>query len=352
MSTTDTENQEIILEEKEDLFEHYRIIVDHGQTSIRIDKYLFSHIANVSRNKIQNAAKSGCILVNDQAVKSNYKVRPNDIISVVFPDPPRDSTVYPENISINIVYEDNEILIVNKRAGMVVHPAYSNYTGTLVNALLYHLGAASINDDIESTRAGLVHRIDKNTSGLLVIAKTDYALGFLAKQFYDHNINRKYYALVWGNPVNNAGTVRTNIARDPRDRKKMKAFRETDIGKEAVTHYKVLERFGYVTLIECVLETGRTHQIRVHMSSIGHPIFNDETYGGAEIITGPSFTKYKQFINNCFEIIPRQALHAKELGFIHPGTKKEVFFNSELPEDMQAVVDKWRKYSNTLSLEE
>lgn len=349
---SENENSELIIEEKEDLYEHYRIKVDPGQASERIDKYLFGHIANVSRNKIQNAIRAGCILVFDRVVKSNYKVRPDDIITVVFPDPPRDTKVYPENIPIIIVYEDEEIIIVNKRAGMVVHPAYSNYTGTLVNALLYHLGAETINEDVESTRAGLVHRIDKNTSGLLVVAKTDYALGYLAKQFFDHNIDRKYYALVWGNPVNDSGIIRTNIARDPRDRKKMKAFRETEIGKEAITHYKVLERFGYVTLIECVLETGRTHQIRVHMSSIGHPIFNDETYGGAEIVAGPSFTKYKQFINNCFEIIPRQALHAKELGFIHPGTKKKVFFNSELPEDMQTVIEKWRKYSNAISFEE
>jgi 23S rRNA pseudouridine1911/1915/1917 synthase len=345
------ENPEIILEEKEELYEHHRIVVDPGQASFRIDKYLFSHIANVSRNKIQNAAKSGSILVNDHAVKSSYKIRPNDIITVVLPNPPRDTQIYPENIPIEIVYEDDEIIIVNKHAGMVVHPAYSNYTGTLVNAILYHLGGDTIKDDRES-RAGLVHRIDKNTSGLLVIAKTDYALSFLAKQFYDHSIDRKYFALVWGNMENDSGTIKANIARDPRDRKKMKAFKETDIGKEAITHYNVLERFGYVTLIECVLETGRTHQIRVHMSSLGHPIFNDETYGGSEIVTGPSFAKYKQFINNCFEILPRQALHAKELGFVHPGTNKKVFFNSELPEDMQSVIAKWRKYSNATGIEE
>ena len=347
----ETEHPEIILEEKEELYEHFRIIVDQGQTPLRIDKYLFTHIANVSRNKIQNATKTGSILVNDLAVKSNYKVRPNDTISVVLPNPPRDTQIYPENIPIEIVYEDDEVIIVNKHAGMVVHPAYSNYTGTLVNAILFHLGADTIQDDRES-RAGLVHRIDKNTSGLLVIAKTDYALSFLAKQFFDHSIDRKYFALVWGNMENDSGTIKANVARDPRDRKKMKAFKETNIGKEAITHYSVLERFGYVTLIECVLETGRTHQIRVHMSSVGHPIFNDETYGGSEIVSGPSFTKYKQFINNCFEILPRQALHAKELGFIHPGTKKKVFFNSELPVDIQTVLSKWRKYSNAISFEE
>lgn len=347
----DTEQAENILEEKEELYEHHRIIVDPGQATLRIDKYLFNHIANVSRNKIQNAAKSGSILVNEQPIKSSYKIRPNDIISVVLPNPPRDTQIYPENIPIEIVFEDTEIMIVNKHAGMVVHPAYGNYTGTLVNAILHHLGAAIIQEDRES-RAGLVHRIDKNTSGLLVIAKTDYALSYLAKQFYDHSIDRKYFALVWGNLERDSGTIKANVARDPRDRKKMKAFKETDIGKEAITHYSVLERFGYATLIECVLETGRTHQIRVHMSSIGHPIFNDETYGGAEIVAGPSFTKFKQFINNCFEIMPRQALHAKELGFIHPETKKKVFFNSELPSDIQTVIAKWRKYSNATSFEE
>jgi 23S rRNA pseudouridine1911/1915/1917 synthase len=346
------DNFEIILEEKEDLYEHHRIIVDPGQESVRIDKFLFSHIANVSRNKIQNAARAGSILVNEQPVKNNYKVKPRDVISVVFPDPPRDTRVYPENIPIDIVYEDDDIIIVYKRAGMVVHPAYSNYTGTLVNALLYHLGGETITDEKDTTRAGLVHRIDKNTSGLLVIAKNDYSLGYLAKQFFDHSIDRKYYALVWGNLSADSGTINSNIARDPSDRKKMKAFSNAEIGKEAVTHYSVLERFGYVTLIECVLETGRTHQIRVHMSSIGHPIFNDETYGGAEIVTGPSFTKYKQFISNCFAIINRQALHAKELGFIHPSTKQKVFYNSELPDDMKLVLDKWRKYSNTLNLDE
>jgi 23S rRNA pseudouridine1911/1915/1917 synthase len=347
----DPEITEIFPEEKEELYEHHRIRVDPGQNLLRIDKYLFSHIANVSRNKIQNAARSGSILVNSRPVKSNYRVRPDDVITVVLPNPPRDTQVYPEDIPISIVHEDDEIIIVNKAAGMVVHPAYSNFTGTLVNAILFHLGADAINEDAES-RAGLVHRIDKNTSGLLVIAKTGYALSFLAKQFFDHSIDRKYIALVWGNPPNDTGTIRSNISRDPRDRKKMKAFSDAEIGKEAVTHYRVLERFGYVCLLECILETGRTHQIRVHMSSAGHPIFADETYGGMEIVCGPSFNKYKQFINNCFEIIPRQALHAKELGFIHPGTGKRVFFNSELPDDMMTVIDKWRKYSGVTGTNE
>lgn len=330
--------------DQEDFFEHYRILVDPGQEALRIDKFLMNRIENVSRNKIQNAAKSACILVNDVAVKNNYKVKPNDVVSIILPEPPRDKEVKAENIPLNIVYEDDNVLIVNKVAGMVVHPAYGNFTGTLVNGLVYHFDELPA-DKNNAFRAGLVHRIDKDTSGLLVIAKDDFSLSFLARQFFDHSVNRLYTALVWGNLKDEAGTINKNILRDPRDRRRMIASEETENGKNAITHYKVLERFNYTTLIECKLETGRTHQIRAHMASIGHPIFNDETYGGAKIISGPSFTKYKQYIDNCFKLIPRQALHARTLGFVHPNSKKQMHFNSDLPDDFASVLDKWRAYS-------
>ena len=333
--------------EQEEFFEHYRITVDAGQIPVRIDKFLLNRIENVSRNKLQNAAKSGCILVNEKAVKNNYKVKPNDLILILLPQPPRDKEVKAENIPINIVYEDDQLLIVNKEAGMVVHPAYGNFTGTLVNALVYHFDQlpADKNNDY---RAGLVHRIDKDTSGLLLIAKEDFSLSFLAKQFFDHSISRLYTALVWGDVLADEGSIVKNVLRDPKDRRKMISVAATEDGKHAITHYKVLERFHYCTLLECKLETGRTHQIRTHLASIGHPFFNDETYGGARIISGPSFTKYKQYIDNCFKLIPRQALHARTLGFIHPETKKEVHFTSDLPADFSAVLEKWRAYSKQL----
>ena len=339
------ENEEVIIDSDE-LFEHHHIVVDKGQEPVRIDKFLTARIQNVSRNKIQNAAAVGCILVNSIPVKSNYKIKPADVISVVLPEPPRDKEIKAENIPLDIVYEDDSLVIVNKAAGMVVHPAYGNYDGTLVNALLYHFDHIPGGKEIEN-RAGLVHRIDKDTSGLLVIAKTEYALNFLAKQFFKHTINRTYVALVWGNMINEEGTIKSNLARDPKDRKKVKAFADEQIGKAAVTHYKVIEKFAYHTLIKCNLETGRTHQIRVHMKFTGHPIFNDEPYGGSDILAGPSFTKYKQFIANCFKIMPRQALHAKSLGFIHPETKKEVYFESELPADFTLLLDKLRKKDTT-----
>jgi 23S rRNA pseudouridine1911/1915/1917 synthase len=329
--------------EKDELYEHYRFVVDPGQASERIDKYLAHKIANVSRNRIQNAAKSDCIIVNGLPIKNNYKIKPKDVISIVLPEPPRDEEILPENIPLNIIYEDEEVLLVNKEAGMVVHPAYGNYTGTLVNALIYHFQQLPQKSGVEY-RAGLVHRIDKDTSGLLVIAKNDLAMTFLAKQFFDHSITRKYMALVWGDLKSDKGTIRSALARDPKDRKKMKSFKEEDKGKLAITHYNVLERYGYTSLIECELETGRTHQIRVHLASIGHPLFNDEMYGGADIRVGPTFTKYKQFIKNCFEIVNRQALHAKSLGFIHPQTRKFLHFETELPADMNAVIEKWRNY--------
>lgn len=328
--------------ESDELYEHHRVIVDKGQAPVRIDKFLTARLQNVSRNKIQQAASCNCILVNEVPVKSNYKIKPGDTISVVLPEPPRDKEIKPENIPVSIVYEDDSLLIVNKPAGMVVHPAYGNYEGTLVNALLYYFNNLPGGAEVEN-RAGLVHRIDKDTSGLLVIAKSEYAQSFLARQFYNHTISRSYVALVWGNIRQETGTIKTNLTRDPKDRKKIKAVVDENIGKPAVTHYKVMEKFACHTLIECTLETGRTHQIRVHMKYIGHPIFNDETYGGSEILAGPSFTKYKQFIANCFKIMPRQALHARSLGFIHPATRKKMFFESELPEDFNLLLEKLRK---------
>jgi len=332
-------------DESGDLYEHYHFTVDKGQALLRIDKYLTAHIQNISRNKLQLAAKADCILVNDKPVKSNYRVKPLDVISIVLTFPPRDVEIYPENIPLTIVYEDEDLVIVNKNAGMVVHPAYANFTGTLVNALLYHFQNSGLPYN-EETKPYLAHRIDKDTSGLLLIAKNELAQSRLAKQFFNHTVERRYIALVWGNFDDDEGTITGNLGRSPKDRRVMTVFPEGDYGKHAVTHYKVLERFGYVTLIECRLETGRTHQIRAHMRYIGHPLFNDETYGGNEILKGTTFSKYKQFIANCFKLLPRQALHARSLGFIHPSSGKFVLFESELPQDMQAVIEKWRSYSN------
>lgn len=336
------------LEEGQDqeLFEHYRIDVDPGQSLLRIDKFLMHRIENASRTKIQAAAEASCILVNGKPVKSNYKVKPRDVISVVLPNPPRDTTVYPENIPLVIVYEDDDLLIVNKEAGMVVHPGFNNYSGTLVNALVYHFDNLPTGRNGES-RPGLVHRIDKDTSGLLVISKNELAMTRLAKQFFDHSIERKYHALVWGNFEEEAGTIVGNLDRNPKNRLQMTVFEDETKGKPAITHWKVLERFQYVTLIECQLETGRTHQIRAHMKYIGHPLFNDSTYGGDDILKGTNQAKFKQFIQNCFDLLPRQALHAKSLGFIHPSTGKAMHFESELPEDFQQVLEKWRRVQTT-----
>jgi len=341
--TNEAEDEIFDEQDEQEMYEHHRIAVDKGQSMLRIDKYLMIRLQNASRTKIQYAAEAGCVLVNEKPVKSSYKVKGGDVISIVLPTPPRDTQVYPENIPLTIVYEDDEFLIVNKPAGMVVHPGFNNYTGTLVNALVYHLQQLpTANGEI---RPGLVHRIDKNTSGLVVIAKTEYAMTHLAKQFFDHTIDRSYYALVWGDFDEDEGTIQGNVGRSLRDRKIQAVFHDGSQGKHAITHYKVLERFGYVTLVECTLETGRTHQIRVHMQSIGHPLFNDQTYGGDRIHKGTTFTKYKQFIDNCFALIPRQALHAKSLGFAHPQGGRRVFFESELPEDFTAVLEKWRHYS-------
>lgn len=327
----------------EELFENYRVVVDKGQSPLRIDKYLMVRIENASRNKIQQAAKAECIKVNSKPVKPNYKVKPNDIIQIFLTTEPREIEIIPQDIPLDIVYEDSDLLIVNKPMGMVVHPAYGNYDKTLVNALEFYFQHTNQTD----THPLLVHRIDKDTTGLLVIAKNETAQTLLAKQFYDHTIERTYTALVWGDFSENEGTIDKNVARDVKDRKRMATYEDSEIGKRAITHWKVLERFGYTTLIQCNLETGRTHQIRVHLSSIGHPLFNDATYGGDRILKGTTFSKYKQFILNCFDILPRQALHATTLGFTHPTTKKEVFFTSNLPEDMSNVLDRWRKYTQT-----
>ncbi len=330
--------------DNQEMYEHYRFMADKGQKALRIDKFLVNKLENISRSRIQAAASAGNIIVNDTPVKANYKVKPSDIISIVLPQPPREIELIPENIPVEIVYEDDHLLIVNKRAGMVVHPAYGNYTGTLVNALMYHLK----NNPLFSSgdlRPGLVHRIDKDTSGLLVVAKNELAMNKLAKQFYEKTSKRTYQAIVWGNLKENEGTIKGNIGRNPRDRKKMYVFAEGDEGKPAITHYRVLERFDYVNLVECRLETGRTHQIRVHFQHIRHPLFNDAEYGGNHILRGTTFTKYKQFIQNCFKILPRQALHAKTLGFIHPATGKEMVFDTDLPGDMSEVIEKWRRYT-------
>ena len=337
-------NNNDIEEIEEELFEHFRFEVPKGQLLLRIDKFLMNLIPNATRNKIQNAASAGDIYVNDIPVKSNYRVKPLDVVRIMLSHPPFENRVDPENIPLNIVYEDGTLLLINKPADFVVHPGHGNYTGTLVNALAYHFENLPMNS---SERPGLVHRIDKDTTGLLVIAKTEAAMTHLAKQFEAKTTEREYVAIVWGTVKEDKGTIEGNIARHVKDRMQMAVFEDPTIGKPAVTHYKVLERFGYVTLVSCILETGRTHQIRVHMKHLGHPLFNDGRYGGDLILKGTTFTKYKQFIDNCFKILPRQALHAKTLGFIHPTTGEMMRFNTELPQDMQDCIEKWRNYSKS-----
>ena len=330
----------------EEMYEHFSVVVDKGQSMMRLDKFLTQRMEHTSRNRIQTAADGKNILVNGKPQKSSYKVKPLDHISIVMPYPKRDTTLIPQDIPIEIVHEDEHLLLVNKHAGMVVHPGHGNWDGTLVNALAWHLqGTELFKEGSGDIRAGLVHRIDKNTSGLLVVAKTEYAHAFLAHQFFEHTITRRYLALVWGNFEEDEGTVVAHVGRSKTDPMNMAAYPDGDYGKHAVTHYKVLRRYGYVTLIECRLETGRTHQIRVHMQHIGHPLFNDERYGGDRILKGTTFSKYKQFVENCFELMPRHALHARCLGFIHPATKQEVYFDSELPEDFRSVLEKWESYS-------
>ena len=324
-------------------FEHYKFVADKGQNPLRVDRFLLNFVEFATRNKIQNSIKAGNVRVNDNIVKANYKVKAEDVVTVVLDYPKEKNELLPQDIPLNIVYEDKDLLVVNKEAGMVVHPGYGNYDGTLVNAVAFHV--SNLPNMGEEDRPGLVHRIDKNTSGILVIAKTERAMIDLAKKFADRDLNRKYIALVWGNVKEDEGTITGHIGRNLKNRKVMDVFSDGEHGKHAVSHYKVLERFGYTTLIECTLETGRTHQIRVHFKHIGHPVFNDDEYGGDAILKGTTFTKYKQFVQNCFKICSRQALHAKSLGFTHPTTKKEMFFDSELAEDMQQLIEKWRNYA-------
>ena len=343
-----TENFET--DDSEELYEHFTITVDKGQTPTRIDKFLTGRMENTSRHRVQMAADAGNIRVDDKVVKSSYKIKPEDRISILLPYPPSNKAIVGEDIPLDVVYEDDDLMIINKEAGLVVHPGFGNWNGTLVNALYFYMKDLPL-FQTGDMRAGLVHRIDKNTSGLIVIAKTELAHVRLAKQFFDHSIERRYIALVWGNMPEDEGTIIGNVGRCVRDRMKMDVFEPgSAMGKHAVTHYKVLEKLGYVNLIECRLETGRTHQIRVHMEHIGHSLFNDERYGGERILRGTTFTKYKQFVNNCFQILPRHALHAKSLGFIHPITEEKMFFTSELPKDMADCVEKWRGYVSNRDL--
>lgn len=341
-----------MMRQEEELFEHFRLVADQGQAPVRIDRFMSTHMEDTSRSRVQQALKEGYVYVGDVQVKANYIVRPGDVIRFVMPYRRRGHEIVPQDIPLDIVYEDRDVLVVNKPAGMVVHPGHGNYDGTLVNALSHYLGIEQ-EPDAEDDRMGiLVHRIDKDTSGLLAVAKNDVAQMHLAKQFFDHSIERLYQAVVWGDVKDDEGTIDTTIGRDPNDRLRYKVYDDPEKGKRAVTHFRVLERFGFVTLVECRLETGRTHQIRVHMSTLGHPIFNDERYGGSEIRKGTIYAKYKQFIRNCFEICPRQALHAKTLGFVHPVTGDWLHFDSTLPADMTALLDKWRNYCGQMPEEE
>jgi 23S rRNA pseudouridine1911/1915/1917 synthase len=331
------------LSEQQELFEHHRLTVEPGQSLLRIDKYLGSRLENTSRTRIQNAAAAGNILVNNIPARSSYRIKPGDIIQVVLPTPPREIELIPEDIPIDIIYEDDDVIVVNKRAGMVVHPAYGNYRGTLVNALMWHFRDLPLFQSGE-LRPGLVHRIDKNTSGILVVARHELALNRLSRQFYERTTDRLYVAIVWGRPDPPEGTVTGNVGRNVRDRKIMQVFPDGSQGKPAITHYRVTEDLGYISVLECKLETGRTHQIRVHLSHIKHPLFNDDEYGGDRILKGTTFSKYQQFVKNCFTLLPRQALHAKSLAFDHPVTGKRLCFDSPLPGDMQQLIDKWRNY--------
>jgi 23S rRNA pseudouridine1911/1915/1917 synthase len=329
--------------DEDDLFEHYRIVADKGQTAMRLDKFLNVHVANASRTKIQNGIEAEAVKVNGLTVKSSYKVKPMDVITLLLPQAPRDTEIIPENIPLDIIYEDDVLLLVNKPTGMVVHPAFGNWTGTLINALVYHFQNLPVGRSGEG-RPGLVHRIDKDTSGLLVIAKTEFAMTFLAKQFSDHTIERTYNALVWGEPKDYKGTVTGHIGRSAKDRRVMDIYEDGSQGKHAVTHYETIKPLRYVSLIKCNLETGRTHQIRAHMQHIGHPIFNDQVYGGDKILRGGTTGSFKVFVENNFKLLPGQALHAKSLGFIHPATKEWMQFDTELPENFQAIVDKWENF--------
>ena len=330
------------LDIEDSLYEHYSFTADSGQQALRVDKFLMNRIENATRNKIQQAAKAGSVRVNDVVVKSNYKVKGGDQVKVLFTHPPYENLLIGEDIPLDIVYEDDALVVINKAAGMVVHPGHGNYNRTLLNALLYHFKSLPLN---ANDRPGLVHRIDKDTSGLLVVAKTEKAMTHLAKQFFDKTSQRSYYALVWGDVKDDTGTIEGHIGRDPKNRLLMTVFPDGDQGKEAITHYEVVERFGYTTLVRCRLETGRTHQIRAHMKHIGHTLFGDARYGGDNILKGTTFTKYKQFVDNCFKLLPRQALHAQTLGFVHPISGKSMSFEAPLPNDMLTALDKWRHYA-------
>lgn len=338
-------------EDEARLYEHFRFVADRGQSLLRVDKFLVDRMMGATRNRIQLAADAGCIMANGKPVKSNYRVKPEDIVTIMMTRPPRTFEILPENIPIKIIYEDDDLLVVDKPAGLVVHPGHGNYTGTLVNALAWYLKDDPTYNPNDPA-LGLVHRIDKDTSGLLVVAKKPEAKAHLSAQFFYKTTKREYRAIVWGNVREEEGRIEGNIGRDPKNRMLMTVFPDGDMGKTAVTHYSVLERFGYVTLVKCRLETGRTHQIRVHMKHLGHILFNDERYGGNEILKGTKSAKYKQFVENCFNICPRQALHAKTLGFVHPTTGEEMFFDSEVPADMTALIDKWRTYSNSKEIEQ
>ena len=331
----------------QELHEHFAFDIDNGQEPLRIDKFLMNRIENATRNKIQKAAKEGSIRVNEIIVKSSYKVKKGDKIRILFSHPPYENLLTPENIELEIKYEDESIIVINKKSGMVVHPGHGNYSGTLINALLYHFDNLPKNP---SNRPCLVHRIDKDTSGLLVIAKTEESMTFLAKQFFKKTVEREYIAIVWGDVKNDEGEINAPIGRNPKNRLQMIVYDDLEGGKEAITNYKVIERFGYVTIVSCKLKTGRTHQIRVHMKYIGHTLFNDERYGGDKILKGTVYSKYKQFVENCFDILPRQALHAKTLGFTHPKTKQNILFDSEIPNDMSSVINKWRSYTKHKNL--
>jgi len=347
MKDESIKNEEQIQDINDELYERFTITVDKGQDPLRIDKFRMNRIEGATRNKLQQAINAGLVLVNGKEVRPNYKVKASDEIILYSDMSPEETEVVPENIPLKIVYEDKDLMIIDKAAGMVVHPGSGNYSGTLLNGIAYYLQQQGVTEET-LPRFGLVHRIDKNTSGLLVIAKTDKAMSQLAKQFYDHTIQRQYLALVWGDLEKDSGTIIAHVGRHQRFRKIFEAYPDGEHGKDAITHYKVIERLGYVTLVECVLETGRTHQIRVHMKYIGHPLFNDDFYGGDKIVKGTVYSKYKQFVENCFAICPRHALHAQTLGFIHPSTGKEMFFEAELPNDMKELIEKWRKYISSI----
>lgn len=338
-----------VQDNNDELYERFSMTIDKGQEPLRIDKFLMNRIEGATRNKLQQAINLGMVLVNGKEIRPNYKIKPQDSIIVYSDMHPDETDVVPEKMELNIAYEDDDLMLINKPAGMVVHPGSGNYSGTLLNGVAYYLQQQnpSISEDV-LPRFGLVHRIDKNTSGLLILAKTDKAMRQLAKQFFDHTVKRQYIALVWGDVEKDSGTIIAHVGRHQRFRKLFEAYPEGDHGKEAITHYKVKERFGYVTLVECILETGRTHQIRVHMKYLGHPLFNDDFYGGDKILKGTVYSKYKQFVENCFNICPRHALHAKTLGFIHPTSGKEMFFDTDLPADISEVIEKWRKYSSSV----